>query len=359
MKLRAPILNCQPPGRAVSPLTADGSQASDGAHGVTRPADSIGNRRSEIENGFTLVEILVVVVLLSLIVLALMAVFNGTQAAFRAGITQTDVLEGGRSVMGLIKSDLEEMVPAFGRSNIDLSAGYYGFVPFNTPVNFTAVLNQYEYQSGTQPLVQSLIGSDASTRRTNVLQKIFFITRQNTTWTGVGYFVDTAAADYLNPLYRFSLTTNTMAPDAPWVLYATFLTNSVLPVSASATNLSLSHLVDGVVHLTVRPYNPDGYCMTNLYVTNVTARYSGTNRNVWFTAPAWGEVGCYMFSNTVPASVQIELGLLEDRAIQRAESLPDATPTWVRSNYLAQQSGKVHLFRQRVPIRNVDPSAFQ
>ena len=33
---------------------------------------------------FTLVEILVVVVLLSLIVLALMAVFNGTQTAFRA-----------------------------------------------------------------------------------------------------------------------------------------------------------------------------------------------------------------------------------------------------------------------------------
>ena len=46
---------------------------------------------------FTLVEVLVVVVLMSFIILALMAVFNSTQAAFRASITQTDVLEGGRS----------------------------------------------------------------------------------------------------------------------------------------------------------------------------------------------------------------------------------------------------------------------
>ena len=36
-----------------------------------------------------------------------------------------------------------------------------------------------------------------------------------------------------------------------------------------------------------------------------------------------GEVGFYMFSNTVPASVEIELGVLEDRAIQRAESIAD------------------------------------
>jgi type II secretory pathway component PulJ len=43
--------------------------------------------------------VLVVVSLLSLIVLALMAVFNSTQRAFRASITQTDVLEGGRATM--------------------------------------------------------------------------------------------------------------------------------------------------------------------------------------------------------------------------------------------------------------------
>jgi len=309
---------------------------------------------------FTLVEILVVVVLLSLIVLALMAVFNGAQAAFRAGITQTDVLEGGRSVMGLIKSDLEAMTPSFGQSNIDLAGGYYDFVPTNAPVNFSIALSQYQYRTNPLPLVQSLVGTSA--QRTNVLEKIFLLTRQNNQWTGIGYFVDTLSPDYFNPLYRFTMTTNVSAPNMPWGLYATFLTNSVLPVSATATNLGLSHLVDGVVHLTARAYDPKGFWMTtptNVYYFGAIDRVGATNRNVWFSVTNWGEVGCYQFSNTIPAAVSIELGLLEDRAIQRAESLPDVAPGWSQSNYLSQQSAKVHLFRQRVPIRNVDPSAYQ
>ena len=63
-----------------------------------------------------------------------------------------------------------------------------------------------------------------------------------------------------------------------------------------------------------------------------------------------------MMSNTVPATVEINLGVLEDRSIQRAR--PSALRL-AQSNYLAQQAGKVHVFRQRVWIRNVDPSAYQ
>ncbi len=63
-------------------------------------------------DGFTLVEILVTMVLLSLIVLALMTVFNSTQKAFRASLTQTDLLESGRLAMGLMVSDLEGMAPS-------------------------------------------------------------------------------------------------------------------------------------------------------------------------------------------------------------------------------------------------------
>ncbi len=364
MNLKPNILNCRPLGRAVSPLTAAHSQVSDGAHGVTRPTGLIGNRKSEIGNGFTLVEILMVVVLLSLIVLALMAVFNSTQAAFRAGITQTDVMEGGRSVMGLIQSDLEQMTPSFGQSNSFLNivngiakgggnAGYQDSIPAsNAPVNMAVVLNQYQFQSGLQPLLQSLAGS--SSNRVNVLQKFFFLTRRNTTWTGVGYFVDTSSTNYFNPLYRFTMTTNVAAANAPWGLYGTFLTNSVLPVPVSATNLSLSHLVDGVVHLTVRAYDPRGYWMTNGYPFG----YTNLAKNAYFAQPTPGfsEVGCYLFSNTLPAAVSIELGVLEDRAIQRAESIGNPV---IQSNYLAQQAAKVHLFRQRIPIRNVDPSAYQ
>ena len=62
-----------------------------------------------------------------------------------------------------------------------------------------------------------------------------------------------------------------------------------------------------------------GTWMTNGYPFG----YTNIARNVWFS-PAWGEVGFYMFSNTLPASVEIELGVLEDRTLQRAESIPDS-----------------------------------
>jgi len=296
---------------------------------------------------FTLIEILVVVVLMSFIILALMAVFNGTQTAFRASLTQSDVLEGGRSAMSMIKSDLEAMTPSYGVSN--------GAVNFSTAV-----------QTGTNmPLVQSLIGSSTGQLRTNVLESFFILSRQNTTWTGVGYVVDTTSPNYFNPLYRFSLSTNAQAAD-PMVLFNIFLTNlpayNGLPISP--TNPCMSHLMDGVVDLRVRAYDPNGIWMTSQYNYIGTNIFPvTTNQNVWFTPPAWGptwgEVGFIMFSNTVPASVEIYLGVLEDRAIQRAESLPNAAPVWAQSNYLALRAGQVHVFRQRVWIRNVDPSAYQ
>ena len=285
-------------------------------------------------HAFTLVEILVVVVLLSLIILALMMVFTTTQNAFRASLTQTDVLEGGRSAMGLIKGDLELMTPSFGVSN--------GAVNFSTAVVATGT---------NTPLVQFLTGS--SHLRNNVLESFFILTRQNLTWTGVGYVVDTASQNYFNPLYRFSASLNVSVPDAPTALYSNFLANTVLPISP--TNSSMSHLMDGVVDLRVRAYDPKGFWMTNVYEF-----YNGqdiNNRNVSFSAPSWGEVGFYMFSNTLPATVEINLGVLEDHAIQRAESL--AGNSAAQTAYLKDRAGQVHVFRQRVSIRNVDPSAYQ
>ena len=71
-----------------------------------------------------------VVVLLSFIVLALMAVFGSTQAAFRASVTQTDVLESGRAAMEMISDDLRAMSPAVGhQQRIVYSPGSDGPAP--------------------------------------------------------------------------------------------------------------------------------------------------------------------------------------------------------------------------------------
>jgi prepilin-type N-terminal cleavage/methylation domain-containing protein len=304
------------------------------ASSAVQSGGALDPRHSALDNAFSLVEVLVVVSLLSLIVLALMAVFNSTQRAFRAGITQTDVLEGGRATMDLITSDLRAMSPSAGVSNSAI----------NTPVNFYAAV-----KFNLHPLVQPLVASSQS--RTNVLEDIFILSRNNQSWTGTGYVVDPYSTDFVNPLYRFTMSTNIQAA-SPMVLYTNF---AIRVNNGNFTNMS--HLMNGVVHLTMRAYDQNGYWMNNN--TNNDGGQPATNSNVLFVPPAYGEVGFYMFSNSLPSSVEIQLAALEDRTLQRAESLADLSPVFSRSNYLSGQSGKLHLFRQRVSISNVDPTAFQ
>ena len=292
---------------------------------------------------FSLVEVLVVMTLLSIIVLALMQVFTTTQRAFRAGVTQTDVLEGSRAAVDLISSDLRSMTASGGYSNA-----------VTGPVNFFALDNNYYGlpSLGYWPLIQSLPGT--GTHRTNLLDYFYLLSRQNMKWIGVGYVVNYTNTASLYPLYRFYAETNISA--SPQGMF-----NGFIATINTGQWTNLSHVLDGVVHLAVRAYDPNGYHLTN------STQYAGgawvTNKNVWFSLPVWGETGFYFYSNTLPAAVELQLGVIEDRALQRAESLPNyspaAQPNDRRTAYLQGLSGNVHLFRQRVTIPNLDPTAYQ
>jgi type II secretory pathway pseudopilin PulG len=290
---------------------------------------------SSLVRAFTLIEIMVVVTLLSFIVLALMTVFNSTQTAFRASMTQADVLQGGRAVMDLMTEDLRKMSPSFGRSN-------------NLAASFPDAVNFYVITNGSVPLVQSLVGSTES--RTNILEDFFILSSGNQngvpTWYGTGYAVTPTTADgSLYSLYHFSTSYPMAQAGSVSNLFNRDFENFLL----APTNYS--HLIDGVIDLRVRAYDTNGIWMTNGYVNQPVPI-----KNVWFLPFTSGETGFYMFSNSLPASVEIEMATLEDRTLQRAESLPAGAP---RNNYLELQAGKVHVFRQRVSIPNVDPSAYQ
>ena len=313
--------------------------------GITRAPLSIVNRQSSIVNSraFSLIEVLVVISLMSLIVLALMAVFNTTQRAFRASVTQTDVLEGSRAAVDLITSDLRSMTPSGSYSNGAVGA-----------VNFSACDNNFSTALAYWPLQQNLPGT--TVLRTNVLNYFFLLGRENMKWIGVGYAVGCTNTATLYPLYRFYAETNiATSPRALFDAFSTTINNG------RWTNMS--HVMDGVVHLVVRAYDPNGYQMTNIYQFHSDSGQWSTNKNVWFLAPQWGEVGFYMFSNTIPASVELQLGVVEDRVVQRAESLPNNLPALPpndrRTLYLQGQSGSMHIFRQRVTIPNVDPAAYR
>ncbi len=322
---------------------------------LNRP--SLVTRHSSLRRfsrAFTLVEILVVLALLGLIVFALMAVFAATQRAFRASLTQTDTLEGGRAVMDLITSDLQAMTPGNGQTNFNVSQ--YAPVNFYVAPKTFAVL-----PSGPpSPLYQNLIGSSGSppAQRTNVLEDIFILSKGNingvTSWIGTGYSVNTNLADgTLYPLYRFYMTTNDSAGASG---LATIFNQFA---GFQYTNNGVwSHLMDGVVNLTARTYDTNGVWMTNGYLNPLVTHI----KFVRF-APAgfpFGSINtiepyCAFYSNALPASVQIELGTIEDRVLAHAEGLSGIG----QSNYLSGASAQTHLFRQRIWIPNVDRTAYQ
>lgn len=314
-----------------------------------------GKAGRQSKGAFTLVEILVVLVLLSLIIFALMAVFNGTQKAFRASLTQEDTLEGGRAVMDLIAADLSAMAPSDDPSNIIVD-GNNEYVP---NINFAAFEQSFSIPFPPTPLFQSIITSPSGAEVTNILENIFILGKNNIngvpSWVATGYSVATNLPDgTLYPLYRFYMTTNISSgltgPEGLFNIWAGF----------QYTNAnSWSHLMDGVVRLTAQAYDTNGVLMTNGYSNPINNPYiSATSFHVRFARFAQdynGVTDCYFYSNAVPASVQIELGTLEDRTLQHAESLSGIA----QSNYLAGAAGNVHVFRQRVWIRNLDPTAYQ
>jgi len=293
--------------------------------------------REPKRDAFSLVEVMVVVSLLSLIVLALMAVFSSTQRAFRAAITQTDVLEGSRAAMELMAADLRAMTPSYGASN--------------AAVNFV-VTNNYNNRTILPMLIQSLPGTTRA--RSNLLQEVFILNHMNDGWWGVGYAIKTNSSGNLYSLYRLQY------PLPPGTNDPTFLFNSQVfrNFFMNPTNGG-SHLLDGVVHFVVRAYDLNGVWLTNGYPAGQTNQLK-TNAASFYRLTSGGvrngECGVLMNSNAVPAAVELQLGVLEDRTLQHAEALPTDT---ARTNYLWDKSGNVHLFRQRVTISNVDPTAYQ
>lgn len=286
---------------------------------------------------FTLIEIMVVMVLLTVIIIGLMAMFSQTQRAFRAGMAQTDQLEAGRMFTDLLSRDIEQITPSYQTNG----------------VNFYAQIRDYP------TLKQVLPGSTVP--RTNVLEDLFFLTRYNQTWSGIGYFVRTndlmgvqGPVPLVGTLYRFETNMSvSQFHDLGRLPYDTFL---------NATNrFNISKVLDGVVEFSVNCYDTNGVLIVGDEAPFLVGDSDLMSKNPYVRVTnsmsiVPGEVESYAFSNNiVPAYVEIQLGILEPAVLQRYNSIPSPV---TRSNFLANHAGNVQLFRQRIAIRNVNPLAY-
>jgi type II secretory pathway pseudopilin PulG len=294
---------------------------------------------------FTLIETMVVVVLLAVIVIGLTAMFVQTQRAFRAGMTQTDVLEAGRMATEMISRELEQITPSGGLN-------WRSADPVRIATNLRLEVRNV--------FVQTLVANDAP--RTNIQDDLFFITHENTTWRGIGYFVRSNEDLTVPPLnygavgtlYRFEME----QPQSSFNQRPNLLFFNFNQARFGFDSNHVSKIIEGVIGFKVRTYDVTNNWLTPYLLSNIATNYSMWTHDNLVLGPMFsGEVADSQFySNAIPAFLEFELAVLEPNTYERYKSIPiyDA-----QTNYLAHQAGRVHVFRQRVAVRNVDPLAYQ
>jgi hypothetical protein len=295
--------------------------------------------------------------------------FSQTQRAFMSSMAQVDVLEGGRDVMDMLVQDVLNMTPS----------------QMPNTLNFYADTNEFTQNPSS---VLGLPPFDPSSPvRVNVQEKFYFLSKNNLTWSAVGYQVVTNdATGCVGSLYR--LSTNFSPYEA--TALTGYLTNGgtyngVYGPPMSFWNQQVfttsNKLADGVVDFRVRVFATNGFPLAvgtplarftyspayfRLSGSPVFAPYFPATNQVtnayaeWRLYPSTAFSGTepmyYAFwSNAMPAEIEIELGLLEPKVLKTYQGLGS---TNAQLNYLANHAANVHIFRQRIHLENVDPKAY-
>ncbi|MCP5521089.1 MAG: prepilin-type N-terminal cleavage/methylation domain-containing protein [Verrucomicrobiales bacterium] len=273
---------------------------------------------------FSLLELLLAVSIMTVIVASLYGMFYHVQRGLRANVTQVDVLEGARAAMDLLGRDFERTGP---------SDRFLG-------LNLTGRLN-----TAYSPVVQVL--GDGTSTRTNLLEDVAALSRYNQKFTATAYRVLFAETG-IGTLCRYD------ASAFPWEVDPALLVSNVLvtPIPGYATNNSapFTPILDGVIHFRTTVHDAEGLEMS-WWRTNIlfqSGLYYGPE--VRLQPDLLLQETRYGFlSNALPAYVEIELGVLEPRTLEQYRSFGSGSP--LARKFLAEHSGQVHLFRQRVPIR--------
>jgi hypothetical protein len=223
-----------------------------------------------------------------------------------------------------------------------------------TGLGLAGATNFYAHSLGL-PFAQSLPGpTNDLNRRINFQQELFFTSRFNKQGSGIGYRV-VPTNGVVGSLYRY-------AEDVPNAFLTSNLLSSNFFRFANTNALATDHLrgfqrvTDGVVHFRVTAFDSLGQ--------PIDPRYYPTNRatnrrypedwyypDVFMMCRSHDAPPSYAFTNfAVPASVEIELGILEPYILDRYRSMTNNRT--VASNYLARQAARVQVFQQRIPVRS-------
>jgi hypothetical protein len=268
-------------------------------------------------HALTVLEMLVSTTCLVFIVLGLTAMFVETQRAFKAGVKQNTMADAGQTIIDMVSADLAQASDA---QNPFITNLYWGWTA-NTSSNYQ------DYPTNIF--------------RTNQLQEIFVLVHTNTQWLGVGYAVSNYAGTGAGTLYSYvAMINDPITNNSLFLNFNTNVNNQTFPPNY------FHRVADGVVHLKLRAFDQNGNENAweqglDFDPNGASFSYPTTSTNsIWlgYLEPAAG----------LPASVQLEVGILEPEAYEQLRGLPTNSPA--QRNFLGAAGGKIQIYRQNIPI---------
>lgn len=296
--------------------------------------------------GFSLLEVLVAVGLMSIVVLALYSMFDQTQKALRNNAGQSDVSEAGRAAMELITRDIEK--------------AWASRVP--------AVTNNLVIRRTYPASVINGIGDDFT--RDSAFHEVFLLCRPDVAVSpGFGLFVADEnspvqrVTNAIGTLYRYEVAGTSPVLDAngkPLGAVENFASPTLVrPGTAFRTfnnfwqefdrpdavvRTNASRLIDGVVFFRVFAYTGSGVVMdrTVAFTNDIPADV------VPFYLSGPDVENLTTFGNAaLPSAIEVELGIMPPRLLTQFRSLPET----LQASFLARNFANILVFRQRIALR--------
>ncbi|MBN8246958.1 MAG: prepilin-type N-terminal cleavage/methylation domain-containing protein [Verrucomicrobia bacterium] len=314
---------------------------------------------SRASRGFSLLEMLIGIGILSVVVLALYSLFDQTQKALRANVNQVDVSEGGRAVLEMLVRDVSR-ASASGINTNFIYARRSDDIQEVIPPGTNLVVMRTTAGLMGDPW-EKVFGDEW--RRDTALHELFYLVEQQPgRWVGAGLFVagedPMTTVDGVGTLWRYEDTSPQAVQGARAGEQVGILNNRFLNNTAYRTN-HVSRLIDGVVFFRVTAFGPQGQPLDDKLL-----RESSPNSTLvpgpdvvigpYSRNPPFPDRAAFPFNGTffrnraLPSAIEIELGILPPTLVDQLRTLGNVPA--VRNRFLSNNAANVLVFRQRIPL---------
>lgn len=320
---------------------------------------------SKRSRGFSLLEMLIGIGILSVVVLALYSLFDQTQKALRANVNQVDVSEGGRAVMELLVRDVSRASASGINTNFIYARRSDDIQEVIQPGTNLVVMRTTAGLSGGQ--WRTVFGDEW--RRDTALHELFYLVEQQPgRWVGAGLFVagedPMSTVDGVGSLWRYEDTNPQPVQGARAGEQVAILNNRFLNNTAYRTN-HVSRLIDGVVFFRVTAFGPQGQPLDDKLLREVQSGILPRSMipaadvvmgpttgiraaNDLPAIPAFPFNGTFFRNRALPSAIEIELGILPPTLVDQLRTLGEVPA--VRNRFLTNNAANVLVFRQRIPL---------